>query len=150
MIAMGFHHLELHASNLEASRKFYDLLLTQLGFRKYLDLEDMVGYTDGNQSLIIAQTDVEYLHYGFHRKRVGLNHLAFRVASKEEVDHIWHELVIPNRLWVLYGGPQTYQEYHPEYYALYLEDPDRIKIEIFYTPEATHMPKRPTLPHHAE
>jgi catechol 2,3-dioxygenase-like lactoylglutathione lyase family enzyme len=148
MEAMGLHHIELHASNLEASEKFYDLLLPHLGFHKYLDLDDMVAYTDGSQNLIFAQADVAYLRYGFHRKRVGLNHLAFRVPSRREVETIYRNVAMPNRLWVLYGGPQTYHEYHPEYYALYLEDPDRIKIEIVYTPEHTHTPKYQSTEHH--
>jgi catechol 2,3-dioxygenase-like lactoylglutathione lyase family enzyme len=139
---MALHHIEVHVSNIEASEKFYDLILPRLGFRKYLELEDMVGYSDGRESILFAEADIAFRHYGFHRKRVGLNHLAFSVASKDEVDSIWREVAIPNRLWVLYGGPQNYPEYHPEYYALYLEDPDRIKIEIVYTPEPQHTPYR--------
>lgn len=149
---MGLHHIEIHVSHLAASEKFYDLLLPHVGFHKYLDLDDMVAYTDGKQNLIFAEAEVAYLRYGFHRKRVGLNHLAFRVDSKADVEKLYREVAMPNRLWVLYGGPQTYQEYHPEYYALYLEDPDRIKIEIVYTPEQKHARKQQPTEHrnHAE
>jgi catechol 2,3-dioxygenase-like lactoylglutathione lyase family enzyme len=135
---MSLYHIEIHVSNVKASEKFYDLLLHKLGFNKYLSFGDSIGYTDGKQSIIFAEADVEFLHYGFNRKRIGLNHIAFKVNSKEEVDYIYNEIALPNRMWVLYGGPQTFQEYHPEYYALYLEDPDKIKIEICYVPEPHH------------
>lgn len=132
---MGLSHIEIHVSNVEASEKFYDLVMPHVGFGKYLKSPGVVGYSDGNQNLIFAEADIRFRHIGFHRKRVGLNHLAFRLASKAAVDKFYREVAMPNRLWVLYGGPQTYHEYHPEYYALYFEDPDRIKIEITYAPE---------------
>jgi len=33
---------------------------------------------------------------------------------------------------VLYGGPKEWQNYDPGYYAVYFEDPDRIKLELVY------------------
>lgn len=137
---MGIAHLEIHISSAESSRRFYDLILPAVGFNRYLTMPNMIGYTDGEQNIVFAEADVRFRHFGFHRKRVGLNHIAFLVKSKSEVNKIYREIVIPNHLWVLYGGPQTYHEYHPEYYALYLEDPDRIKIEIAYIPESKHVP----------
>jgi hypothetical protein len=35
---------------------------------------------------------------------------------------------------VLYEGPGEYPEYHRGYYAVYFEDPDRIKLEVAYVP----------------
>jgi len=32
------------------------------------------------------------------------------------------------------GGPADHPEYEPGYYAVYFEDPDRIKIEVMYLP----------------
>ncbi len=135
---MAIVHLEIHASNLENSLKFYDLIMPQVGFQRFLTLPELVGYTDGVLSLFIGQTDVGFLRYGFHRKRTGLNHIAFSVKSRKDIDKIYREIVMPNKLWVLYGGPQNYREYHPDYYALYLEDPDRIKIEIVYSEASSH------------
>jgi hypothetical protein len=33
---------------------------------------------------------------------------------------------------VLYGGPKEYPEYRKGYYAVYFEDPDRIKLEFVH------------------
>jgi len=36
---------------------------------------------------------------------------------------------------VLYGGPKEYPEYSEGYYALYFEDPDRIKLDAVHIPQ---------------
>jgi catechol 2,3-dioxygenase-like lactoylglutathione lyase family enzyme len=70
----------------------------------------------------------EHLDAGYHRKRVGLNHLAFRAASRAQVDEL--------RQWVRQAGyPMLYEDKYPYaggpgYYAVYCEDPDRIKVEV--------------------
>ncbi len=63
-----------------------------------------------------------------NRKRVGLNHLAFRGRSRAHVDEI--------RAWLKdSGGTLLYDDRYPyatssTYYALFCEDPDRIKLEV--------------------
>lgn len=71
---------------------------------------------------------------GFHRKRTGLNHLAFRVSSKQRVDRFTREFLAPRGIVPLYGGARAYPEYAKGYYAVYFEDPDRIKVEVAYDP----------------
>ncbi len=68
----------------------------------------------------------------FHRKRVGLNHIAFRAKSREDVNEFHKHFLIPKRVRVLYGGPKRYPEYGPNYYSVYFEDPDRIKLELVH------------------
>jgi catechol 2,3-dioxygenase-like lactoylglutathione lyase family enzyme len=71
---------------------------------------------------------------GFHRKRTGLNHVAFRVLSGELVDRFVSEFLGPRSSQPLYGGAKKYPEYVEGCYAVYFEDPDRIKIEVVYEP----------------
>jgi catechol 2,3-dioxygenase-like lactoylglutathione lyase family enzyme len=71
---------------------------------------------------------------GFHRRRVGLNHVAFRVASAALVDRFVSEFLVPRGIAPLYGGARAYPEYSAGYYAVYFEDPDRIKIEVVVEP----------------
>ena len=64
----------------------------------------------------------------YHRCRTGLNHLAFHAESREFVDLMTIELK-NKKIKILY------EEKHPfaggeDYYALFFEDPDRIKIEL--------------------
>ena len=69
---------------------------------------------------------------GFHRRRVGLNHLAFWAESNEDVDRFHRQFLLPRKIQVLYGGPKKYPDYSPSYYAVYFEDPDRIKLEYLH------------------
>ncbi len=65
---------------------------------------------------------------GYHRQRVGLKHPAFHGKSRAHVDEI--------AAWVKASGTTSLYESEypyaggPGYYALYGEDPDRIKVEV--------------------
>ncbi|TME21161.1 MAG: hypothetical protein E6I68_11895 [Chloroflexi bacterium] len=74
---------------------------------------------------VSVQAEPEYLDPPYHRKRVGMNHLAFAVSSKQQVDALATALV-GRRVPLLYGGPRGGRTT----YAVFFEDPDRIKIEV--------------------
>ena len=64
----------------------------------------------------------------YHRCRVGLNHLAFHADSRQQVDEMTEKL--KGR-----GVTLLYTDRHPfaggeNHYAVYFEDPDRIKVEL--------------------
>ena len=74
------------------------------------------------------QTEEKYLDIPYHRCGTGLNHLAFHAKSRDHVDEITNQLKEK-------GIPILYPEKHPyaggkDYYAVYFEDPDRIKVEL--------------------
>jgi len=66
-----------------------------------------------------------YLEPSYHRKRVGLNHLAFAVSTRGQVDDLAASLQ-QRGVSLLYGGPRAGRST----YAVFFEDPDRIKIEV--------------------
>ena len=68
---------------------------------------------------------------------MGLNHLAFRVDRREEVDRFRNEFMASRSIAPLYGTPRAFPEYAPGYYAVFFEDADRIKLEV------AHVPPRP-------
>ncbi len=72
---------------------------------------------------------------GFHRKAPGLNHVALRANSKEAVRVFAGGFLKKCKIKPLYGSPRLFPEYHPNYYAVYFEDPDRIKWEVVYRPK---------------
>jgi catechol 2,3-dioxygenase-like lactoylglutathione lyase family enzyme len=82
----------------------------------------------GHAYLCFLPAPGEHLAAGYHRKRVGLNHLAFEGASRAHVDEIaaW---VRANGHAMLYESKYPYAG-GPDYYALFCEDPDRIKVEV--------------------
>lgn len=96
--------------------------------------KDFIGYTDGSLKLFLVQVEERFSNKKFHRKQVGLNHIAFRVDSKKKVDS-FHKFLKKNKITILYGGPKDYSaEYAKGYYAVFFEDPDRVKLEVVFAP----------------
>lgn len=73
----------------------------------------------------LNQVQPRFADGNYHRKRVGLDHLAFRLSSKEEILKLRESLLHEN-IPILYDAGF----YGPEYFAIYFEDPDRIKLEF--------------------
>ncbi len=123
-------HVELYVSDLARAERFWTPLLQQLGYapRPWSGGVNYDAAGADQPYLSLLQVPAEHAAAGYHRQRVGLNHLAFRAASRQQVDAI--------RQWLqAHGHPLLYDERYPYatgpgYYALFCEDPDRIKIEI--------------------
>lgn len=121
------HHIEIYVSDLARSIAFWTPFLQKLDYEPERWSGGM-NYIDGDGYLCFLQAPDEHLDAGYHRKRVGLNHLAFRAASRAQVDEL--------RQWVRHAGyPLLYEDKYPYaggpgYYAVYCEDPDRIKVEV--------------------
>lgn len=122
------HHVELYVSDLERSLGFWTPFLTRLGHHESQRWSEGVSYQFGDTYLCFVQAPDAQRDAGYHRQRVGLNHLAFHAASREQVDEL--------SAWVQAAGfTRLYADRHPYaggqgYYALYCEDPDRIKVEL--------------------
>jgi len=69
---------------------------------------------------------------GYYNENIGLNHLAFGVSKKEDVDKFYQEFIIPKGIKPLYNSPKPFPEYTEKYYAVFFEDPDRIKLEVMF------------------
>jgi catechol 2,3-dioxygenase-like lactoylglutathione lyase family enzyme len=127
----AFNHLDLNVRDLVGSKAFYDAFLGWLGYRTYQAWEGGYSWRKGESYLTLVQAGPEYLGPGYHRKRVGVNHLAFSVASPDEVELFHREFLLPRNIPVLYGGPL---EDPSGTYAVFFEDPDRLKLELVYQP----------------
>lgn len=89
-------------------------------------MEKGVSFILGKMYIVFVQTDKQRSKY--NRTHVGLNHLAFSVEFKQQVEEIREQLLAANYT-ELY--PQRYPHAGGlETYALYFEDPDRIKVEV--------------------
>ena len=122
------HHIEIYVSDLEKSLTFWEWLLEELGYEAYQEWEQGKSYKLDNSYLVFVQTEEAYLHIPYHRKGTGLNHLAFYGESREYVDSLTKQLRKK-------GINILYDDRHPyaggdHYYAVFFEDPDRIKVEV--------------------
>lgn len=122
------HHVELYVSDLRRSAAFWGWLLEQLGYELFQEWENGVSWRCGETYLVFVQAEERFLDIPYHRCRVGLNHLAFHARSRRQVDALTEEL---RRR----GVTILYEDRHPhaggpDHYAVYFEDPDRIKVEV--------------------
>lgn len=122
------HHIELNVSNLEKSTAFWGEILEELGYQPFQTWESGRSWRLGDTYIVFVQTEEQYLEAAYHRKRVGLNHLAFYADSREDVDVITLRLK-EKGVSILYEDRHPYAG-GPNHYAVFFEDPDRIKVEI--------------------
>ncbi|MCT6922729.1 VOC family protein [Metasolibacillus sp.] len=122
------HHIELYVSNLEQSVMFWGWLLEELGYEPFQKWDGGQSWKLENTYIVFVQAEERFLDIAYHRCRVGLNHLAFHATSREHVDNMTKKL--EER-----GVKILYKKQHPfaggqQHYAVYFEDPDRMKVEL--------------------
>lgn len=122
------HHIELYVSNLQESKKFWSWFLQELGYDEFQQWDGGISYKLNDTYIVFVQANEKYLDIPYHRKRVGLNHLAFHAESRAEVDQMKEKLKEKD-ITILYEDQYPFAG-GPNYYALYFEDPDRIKVEL--------------------
>jgi catechol 2,3-dioxygenase-like lactoylglutathione lyase family enzyme len=122
------HHLSLHVSDLRQSAEFWGWFLKELGYSQSDSWKDGVSYRLGDTYLDIIQVETEYRTVPHDRERIGMHHLAFHASSREQVDHVTCQ-IRARGLNVLYPEQHPFAG-GPDYYALYFEDPNGIKIEL--------------------
>ena len=78
--------------------------------------------------ICLLEVSKEHLAAGYHRKHIGLNHLAFKAKSQQHVDEV-REWAKEAGHTLLYDDRYPYAT-APDYYAVFCEDPDRMKLEV--------------------
>jgi catechol 2,3-dioxygenase-like lactoylglutathione lyase family enzyme len=130
----SLEHLDIYVSDLQRSGEFWGSFLKALGYSEFAKSATGWSWTNGESTIFLLQAEPGYLDPPYHRKRVGMNHLAFAVSDMRQIDALadhLRERSVP----LLYGGPRSGRKT----YAVFFEDPDRIKIEVV-APIATTAP----------
>lgn len=122
------HHIELYVSELETSMNFWGWLLEELGYTLFQSWEKGQSWKSGDMYLVFVQVEDRFKDRPYHRCGVGLNHLAFHARTRQHVDEITKKIEQK-------GVDILYKDRHPfaggeTHYAVYFEDPDRIKVEL--------------------
>jgi catechol 2,3-dioxygenase-like lactoylglutathione lyase family enzyme len=134
LVKAQLYHLQINVGDASRSLPFYKALFGHLEYRTVYATDAMVGFSGRGTDIWVGAAAPAHTGPGFHRKRAGLNHLAFRVDRREDVDRFQAEFMAPRKLAALYGTPREFPEYRPGYYAVFFEDPDRLKLEIVHVP----------------
>jgi catechol 2,3-dioxygenase-like lactoylglutathione lyase family enzyme len=132
-MARTLHHLDLTVSDLPRAKLFWTPLMKHLGYRVAEDTpQDLAFATDDDQAtaLVLHPARSTSALRAHDRYGPGLHHLAFRAASREEVDKL-HALLRRMNATVL-DPPAVY--YPPDYYAVFFADPDGMKLEFVFNP----------------
>jgi catechol 2,3-dioxygenase-like lactoylglutathione lyase family enzyme len=122
----GIDHIYIAASDMARSESFYDRVMAILGFRK-------------NQFEIGGDPHLQYYnrHFGFVLRPArggshdpyhpGLHHLCLRVDSAADVADAARQLLAAG---IPATEPRLYPDYAPDYTAIFLTDPDGIRLEV--------------------
>lgn len=133
----SLYHVQLNVSDAGRSLPFYRALLEYFEYRPLVATRDILGMTNGTADFWLIATARERTKPVFHRKRTGLNHLAFGVEARAAVDVFHQQFLVAREIPTLYGPPRDHPEYAAGYYAVFFEDPDRLKLEVAYVPGRT-------------
>ncbi|MBS4207324.1 VOC family protein [Bacillus sp. FJAT-50079] len=122
------HHIEIYVSDLKRTIDFWEWFLEELGYRLYQEWESGRSWKIGETYIVFVQAEERFLDISYHRCRVGLNHLAFHASSRKQVDDMTSKLE-KRGIKILYTNKHPYAGGEKQY-AVYFEDPDRIKVEL--------------------
>lgn len=122
------HHIEIYVNNINQTKDFWTWLLNELGYSNYQEWPLGFSFILNQTYIVFVQVEDNYLSHTYHRKQAGLNHIAFDGGNKDFVDEITKKLKVKN-IPILYLDKHPYAG-GPDYYAVFFEDPNRIKIEI--------------------
>ena len=125
-----FDHLGITVDDLPHSIAQFDPVMVALGCTRQ-DADDSVSWYKGEEELILFPAREE--GSGPHRHgRVGWQHLAFAVDSREEVDRL-HAIALAAG-WTPVRDPKVFTRFSDRYYASFVEDDNGIRIEFMYNP----------------
>lgn len=118
-------HLSFAVNDMERARAFYDAALAPLGYARVMDFVDdgktFSGYGPPGKPAF-------WIYAGYGRATPGTGaHTAFLAPTRTAVDAFHREALASG------GGddgkPGLRPEYHANYYAAFVLDPDRHRIE---------------------
>jgi glyoxylase I family protein len=123
---IGIDHIYIAVSDLAVSEAFYDRVMSVLGFRK-------------NSFAMGGDPHIQYYnrHFGFVLRPArggqhdpyapGLHHLCLRVDTAQDVAETAKGLTEAG---IAATEPELYPDYAPDYCAVFLTDPDGVRLEV--------------------
>ena len=125
---IGIDHIYISVVDMEASEHYYDNVMAVLGFKKNefeIDGAKHIQYFNRYFGYVIRPAASRAAAH--NRYHPGLHHFCFRVETKDDVARVADELSARG---IECSEPKNYPEYAKDYYAIFLSDPDGIKLEI--------------------
>jgi catechol 2,3-dioxygenase-like lactoylglutathione lyase family enzyme len=114
-----FDHVSLQVRDVPVSTAFYEAVLGPLGIRP--------GHTDGAAVGFFGLSPGSFWISPAQRADDRELHIGFRARTREEV-RTFHQAALDYGAEVLHA-PRVFPEYHSEYFAAFVRDPDGHNIE---------------------
>ena len=125
-----FDHIGISVDDLPRAIARFDPVMRSLGCTRQ-DADNGVSWYKGEEELILFPAREP--GSGPHRHgRVGWQHLAFAVDSREEVDRL-HAIAL-DAGWTAVRDPKPYPRFNDRYYASFIEDDNGIRLEFMHNP----------------
>lgn len=121
-------HLGINVTDLKAATDYYDALAPMIGFETFFATDNETAYRPAagkRGTYLFLYPAVDRAPYS--AERTGLQHLAFMVKRRSDVDRIHQHVVATGG--VVVHAPQDFPQYPPPYYATFWLDPFGIKLE---------------------
>jgi catechol 2,3-dioxygenase-like lactoylglutathione lyase family enzyme len=132
MPARGIHHVDLAVTDVARSLEFYLSLLGPLGWAEevryptYRGTEEVVYLMEPASGTMLGLRPADGGRHNYYE--VGIEHLAFEVDGRDEVDAA-HQHALANGAQV-HHPPEEDRDVE-DYYAVFVFDPDGMRIEVF-------------------
>ena len=123
----AIHHVELWVPDLDRTVRSFGWLLAELGYQQYQDWPAGRSWRQGATYIVVEASPARTAET-HDRCRPGLNHLAFHIRDRAELDRLVAEA--PAHGWTL-----MFADAHPyaggsKHGAGYLEDEDGFEVEL--------------------
>ena len=121
-------HLGLNVPDLVAAKAYYDEIMPMLGMETFFFTDTQFSYRPAGDKpgtrifFYLAQEESEYT-----RHKTGLQHMAFRLRSRPEVDAA-HAKAVELGSEIVHA-PKMWPEYHEHYYSAFWHDPLGFMLE---------------------
>jgi len=126
---MPLGHLGINVPDLVAAKRYYDTVMPLLGYEEFFSADQEFSYQPIDAkpgTFLFFYPSLEAGDYS--RNRCGLQHLAFIVKTRDEVQAV-HDLARTLGGEVVIA-PQEFPEYHAGYYAAFWLDPFGHMLEV--------------------
>lgn len=125
-------HLGITVEDVPRASAQFNPVLEALGYvRAHNALDHAYWRKPGEPEILLYPAREE--HSGPHRHgRVGWQHLAYAVESRDEVDRL-HDIALAAG-WTAVRDPKEYPRFTDGYYAAFVEDDNGIRLEFTHNP----------------
>lgn len=131
-MARGIHHVDFAVSDVDRSLAFYLALLGPLGWTEevryptYRGTEEVVYLKDAETGVMFGLRPADGGTH--HYYDVGIEHLAFEVETRGEVDAAHQRCLAGGE--TIHFPPEEDRDVDG-YYAFFVFDPDGMRVEVF-------------------